>query len=436
MVPILVTGFRLSVIEESTYPTGMRRNRIDGKDGLRKVMLWGAAIGITASGTVGMSLDAASPQTAHQSARATPTAAQVLFERGQGALQRGDLEAAEAAFRKVIAADPRAASAYSNLGVIAMRRKQWDHALRLLIKAQQLSPEMPGIRLNIGLAQYRSGNYAAAIAPLSSVVRDQPDSQQARYLLGLCDVFTEHYADAVNALEPLWTEMSSDFLYLYVLGIGAHNAGKRELDEKALGRLLEVGGNTPEFHLILGKAYLNREEPAKAIEELQRAGEANPSLPFVHFEMGMAYLRLGEHEKAEVEFRKDIEVEADLADNYEQLGNLYLRMNREEEAEKAFNECLQRDKKRAAAQFGLAKIYMQQKKYDKALTALAAAEHNATNTQSIHFLRGQVLMRLGRKKEAQAEIAKGHKEMDTALPKRGQMAADEEPAPNPELTQP
>lgn len=407
------------------------------REKLGRILRFALAIGMAQAATAFFVLGALPSQATPQTKTSSPVSnVQAIFERGQEALQHGDLDAAEAAFQKVIVADPRAASAYSNLGVIAMRRKQWEHALALLKKAQRLSPGMAGIRLNIGLVEYRSGNYAAAIAPLSSVVRDQPDSQQARYLLGLCNVFIEHYAEAVDALEPLWPQMSNDFLYLYALGIAAHNAGKTELDEKALARLLEVGGDTPEFHLILGKAYLNREEFPKAIEELQRAAEANSTLPFAHFEMGLAYVKSGENEKAELEFRKDIAVEADLADNYDQLGNLYLRMNREEEAEKAFGECLQRDAKRPAAQYGLAKIYMQQKKYQKALTALAAAERNTTNAQSIHFLRGQVLMRLGRKLEAQAEINKGQKEMDAALPKNGQMATSDDRVPNPELTQP
>src|SRR6266852_8302059 len=164
---------------------------------------------------------------------------QKTFAEGEAALQRGELDAPEAAFRKVLAADPRSGAAYANLGVIAMRRKEWDHALSLLQRAEKLEPKMAGIRLDIGLVKYRRGDYAGAIAPLASVVRDQPDSQQARYLLGLCNVFTEHYADAVTALEPLWSRQSNDFMYLYVLGIAAHNANQKELNEKALSRLVE-----------------------------------------------------------------------------------------------------------------------------------------------------------------------------------------------------
>ena len=262
------------------------------------------------------------------------------FAQGQAALNSGDLATAEAAFRRVLLVDPQSGAAYANLGVIAMRRKDWDHALALLQKAEKLEPKMTGIRLNIGLVKYRRGDYAGAVSPLSSVVRDQPDSQQARYLLGLCYVFTEHYTDAVAVLEPLWPQMSNDFTYLYILDIAAHNAGKNELDEKALSRLLEVGGQTPEFHLILGKAYLNREELDKAISELEIAAAANSNLPYVHFSLGFAYVKKEDHDRAEAEFRKDIALEPDLPDNYEQLGLLYSQLQKDAEAERLFREAL------------------------------------------------------------------------------------------------
>ena len=105
-----------------------------------------------------------------------------IFQNGQTALQRGQLEAAEADFRRVLQEDPRAAAAYVNLGVIEMRRKNWDKALSELRRAEKLAPTMPGIRLNIGLAEYKRGNYPDAIAPLSAATRDQPDAVQPRYL--------------------------------------------------------------------------------------------------------------------------------------------------------------------------------------------------------------------------------------------------------------
>jgi tetratricopeptide (TPR) repeat protein len=356
------------------------------------------------------------------------------FAQGQAALQSDDLATAEAAFRRVLSVDPQSGAAYANLGVIAMRRKEWDHALTLLQKAEKLEPKMSGIRLNIGLAKYRRGDYAGAIAPLASVVREQPDSQQARYLLGLCHVFTEHYNDAVAVLEPLWPKMSNDFTYIYVLDIAAHNAGKNDLDEKALNRLVEVGGQSPEFHLILGKAYLNREEMDKAISELEIAASANSTLPFVHFSLGLAYMRMQNNDRAESEFRKDIAIEPDLPDNYEQLGLLYLQMQKDDEAEHSFREALHYSPRQPASLLALGRLYQGQGKNRESLTALDAAEKLVPDNQNVHFVRGQVLLRLGRREEAQAELATSRKLLDASLNKQREKYGDA-PVPNPELKQ-
>src|SRR5260370_26238731 len=81
-----------------------------------------------------------SPVPSHASRLQEAEDSRVLYSQGQTALQNGDLEAAERAFRKVIAIDPSVAGAYSNLGVIAMRRKDWDHALTWLQTAATLAP--------------------------------------------------------------------------------------------------------------------------------------------------------------------------------------------------------------------------------------------------------------------------------------------------------
>ena len=358
----------------------------------------------------------------------------VEFAAGQNALRDGDLNAAEKAFRRVLTSDPGSAASYANLGVIAMRRKKWDHALELLKNAEHLDPKMAGIRLNIGITEFRRANYGAALGPLNSVLRDQPDSLQARYLLGLCQVFTEHYPDAVTTLQPLWTERSGDVMYLYVLGIAAHNAGNDALDQQALSRLIEVGGDSAELHFILGKSYLNRHEENAAVPELNRAIASNPNLPFVHFTLGVTHARLGDNDDlAEQEFRKDIAIEPDLADNYAQLGFLYTRAQKFSESEQAFRDALRRDPRMATARLGLAQLYFKQEKFAEALREADAALQLVPESQNVHYLRGRILTRLGRREEARTELAAAQKAMDQSLGKARE-DLEENAIPTPELT--
>jgi len=358
--------------------------------------------------------------------------AQSAFSKGQTALQTGDLDEAEAEFRKVLALDPGAAPAYSNLGVVAMRRRDWDGALKLLEKAEKLDPKMTGVRLNVGLVQYRRGDYGRAIAPFASVLRDQPEAQQPRYLLGLCYVFTRNYQNAIDTLLPLWPSMSGNVVYLYVLDIAARGTQNNQLDEKALRRMLEIGTDTPEFRLIMGKAYIFRGEFHEAVAELEKAVASNPDLAFVHMNLGIAHMRLGENEIAEAEFKKEIAAEPDLADSYEQLGQLYLQEQRNAEAEKMFQAALQRNPKLARIYVGLAKLQFEEQKNAEALKSIDAALRAEPDVYSGHYWRARILARLGRGTEAKAEFAAAKKILESGLDKDRKIIEDNS-MPNPEL---
>jgi tetratricopeptide (TPR) repeat protein len=371
-----------------------------------------------------------------QIAPATAPAAspQQLFQQGEAALKRNNLDLAERSFRAVLAQDPRAAGAYANLGVISMRRKQWTQALEMLHKAEHLAPQIPGIRLNVGLAYYRQSNFRAAIAPFESVVHDAPDSYQARYLLGLCYFFTERYADATSMLEPLWAQASSQLNYLYVLGIAAGKSGRPELERRALGTLAEIGQDSAELHLLQGKAHINREEYDDAIKELELAAKANPKLPFVHFNLGIAYYKKQALARAREEFLKDTAIEPDVAYNYDQLGLVNSLLGNNQEAESNLRKALRLDPSLASARYQLAQIYQREGKYSQALAEIDAGVKLDPENSSVHYLRGQLLQRLGRTQEARAEMDATTKMMNQQRDKR-QKELYGGPAPNPELTQ-
>ncbi|MGP0020889.1 MAG: tetratricopeptide repeat protein [Candidatus Sulfotelmatobacter sp.] len=357
---------------------------------------------------------------------------QELFQAGEGALKNGDLGAAETSFRSVLALNPQAAGAYANLGVIEMRRKQWQRAREMLRRAESLAPDVPGIRLNMGLTYYRQGDYASAIAPFKTVVRDVPGSLQARHLLGLCYLFVAHYADAVTTLEPLWPQESDQLNYLYALGIAAGEAKNLELEQRALDRLLDVGQNSPEVHMLMGKAYINHEKFDEALTELNLAAQANPKLPFVHFNLGFAYLKKQNLERAQAEFLADIAIEPEVAYNYEQLGLLYSQQQEDKKAEAALLQAVRLDPRLTDSHVELARVFDRQRKYAAALTEINTAGKLDPASYTIHYLRGQVLRHMGREKEAKAEI-ETYTRMFADAREKGRQALEQSALPNPEL---
>jgi len=353
------------------------------------------------------------------------------FERGQTALQQGHLEEAEAAFRNVLALDPGSIGAYSNLGVVYMREKQWKAALSMLQKADKMSPGVPGIRLNIGLTYYRQNKFQEAIPAFESVVRNSPASTQARYLLGLCYFFTQNYSAAAAALEPLQQQELNDLNYLYVLAISAWKSKQPELEQRSMARLLEVGGDSPEFHLLMGKAHLNREEYDNAIKELQLAAHASPRLPFVHFYLGLTAMKKQDFDTAEAEFLKDAEIEPDVPYNYDQLGLIEADRQHLKPAEQYFAHALRIDPNLGSARYQLARVYQSEGEYTKALIQADTTAKLQPGNASVHYLRGQILQHLKRTDEAKAEMQKAAEISNQARTKRQQ----ELESPDPDLRQ-
>jgi tetratricopeptide (TPR) repeat protein len=357
---------------------------------------------------------------------------QKLFEAGEAALHAGKLGEAEREFKQVLAINPEVAGAYANLGVIYMRRKQWPQALQMLHKAETLAPEIAGIRLNIGLVYFRQNDFARAIGPFESVVQQAPDSFQARYLLGLCYFFNNRWTDAIDGLEPLWTKASNQLNYLYVLDIAAYKAKNQALEEKAAARLVEVGEGSPEFHLLMGKAHLNRGEYDDAVTELAAAAKADPKLPFVHFNLGLAYVHKQDYERARIEFHKDIAIESDVPFSYEQLGNMESTVGNEDEAAKNYRSALKLDPQLITAHMGLAKIEEHRRHYTAALTELDQAIRLDGGSAGARYLRGQVLVRMGREKEGREELASATKILNQQRAAR-HTELEGETVPSPEL---
>jgi tetratricopeptide (TPR) repeat protein len=337
---------------------------------------------------------------------APPYNVQDRFLAGEGALERGDLEAADADFRAVLSANANDVGALANLGVVAMRRRRWPEALEMLRKAQALAPQVAGIRLNIALVYYRQYDFAAAIPPLESVVRDQATSVQARYLLGLCYFFTDQASRAAQTLDGIWPQESGQMNYLYVLGVAAEKAKLPELQNRALERLAEVGQNTAELHLLMGKADLNRLEARKAAAELERAAQMDPKLPFVHYYAGVTYRKLHDFERAKAEFLKDAALEPDVAFNFDELGAICTELQQREEAARYFEQALRLDPRLASSYLRSGQSGTTTGQVFGGPRGARSRRHARSGQHSVHYLRGQVLQHLGRREAAQAEFDK------------------------------
>lgn len=168
--------------------------------------------------------------------------------------------------------------------------------------------------------------------------------------------------------------------------------------------MIAIGQNTAEFHLYVGKAWLAGHDTDHALEEFKAAVALKPELPLVHYFLGRTYLERFAYTEAEAELKKDAAIEPDFAYNYEELGLLYAKLNEPEKAEASFRKAIEHNRELVNSYFGLAKLYRDAARYQEALDMLDHAEALAPQSASVHYMRGQVLNRLGQREQARQEF--------------------------------
>ena len=188
---------------------------------------------------------------------------------------------------------------------------------------------------------------------------------------------------------------------------GTPGADGKNWTTRAAEELVKVGNDSPEYHLFAGKYHLNlagvRSRPLREFEAAAKA-ESQASVRPLQPGNGVPEASRIIREPAD-EFLKDAAVEPDLALNYEQLGEVYWQTQDDSNAEKSYREALRRDPRLASACLGLAKIYQRRQKYAAALAETDAALKADPARTDAHYMRGQVLLHLGRKEEAKKEMA-------------------------------
>ena len=107
-----------------------------------------------------------------------------------------------------------------------------------------------------------------------------------------------------------------------------------------LEKLVDLEGDDPDLLVYLGIAYVQSENPQKAVDVLQRANELIEEHCVVSLFLGRALKALGRLDEAEAELRRAIRLDADVSEAWLDLANIYYSKREFGEAVEILNEAL------------------------------------------------------------------------------------------------
>lgn len=169
------------------------------------------------------------------------------------------------------------------------------------------------------------------------------------------------------------------------LAMDAHRAGRLAEAEGMYRQILEAAPDYPDALHLLGLLALQCNQPAGAIELLERAIVVNPSSPAFADTLGQALVAAGRIDEGIERYRLALGLRPNFAEAYTNLGAALMKNDRLDEAIDVLQKALAIRPDLAAAHNNLGSCYSQLARPDDAIPAFRQALALAGNEPTIHY---------------------------------------------------
>jgi len=261
------------------------------------------------------------------------------LERARALHASGDLEAAEALCREILAATPRALEALELLGSIKGAQGEPSAALELFQQAVMLSPRSPKAQLFLGMTQWELGLQEEALTHLQFAARLDPGNPEASFQAAQAFQALGRFEEALAHWDRLIAMNLGHPSQQHYRGLGLLNRAaalnqlhrfKEALSAYNLALLLQ-----PEnVDALLGRAALlhGLRRPEESLASADRALSLDPSAPLAHLHRGIALTDLKRQEEALVSYQRALELKPHWPGVIVNISTTLHQLNRHQEA--------------------------------------------------------------------------------------------------------
>lgn len=325
-------------------------------------------------------------------AKARPNSAIAQYSLGRIYAARGDVNAAETAYREVLRLNPRAAAAQVELSQLLLAAGKAEASLQTAEEAARNQPQSAAARLALVRSLLARQEADRAAKELQVLLNQRPNDASVHVQNGILSSLRKNPTGAraaftkALALEPNSTEALAG---LVALDLSAKNrdAARKRVDEALTKR------KSPELLMLAARTYAATSDPSTAERLLREAIELEPTLLPAYGMLGQLYLSQNRLEEARKEFDALAARQAKPVAALTMSGMILQSQGNSKLARERFEKALSFDPSAAVAGNNLAWIVMEAGDLNAALQLAQTAASAAPDVPEIMDTLGWVYYR-------------------------------------------
>lgn len=346
-----------------------------------------------------------------KAARLNPNSAAARTNLGTNLVKLHKLAPAESEFKKAQALEPKSYDTNHNLGEFYLAAGKLPQAIPLLQKAYEIKPQAYDNAYNLALAYEDTGESASAKRVVQDLLARQ-DTAELHNLLGEIEEKNQDYVAAEREYETAaHTDPSESNLFDWGSELLLHRTLDPAVD--VFRHATERYPNSARLMIGLGMALYSRGNYDDAVKALLRGADLSPADANCYYFLSKAYdSSPAQADEVIQHFRRFMELQPQNAKAPYYYAMSIWKGRRARDAsvdlpqiESLLKKSVELDPKFADAHLQLGNLYSDQKKYDVAVPHYERAIALNTDLADAHYRLGQAFVHLGRKDEAQEQLA-------------------------------
>jgi tetratricopeptide (TPR) repeat protein len=338
----------------------------------------------------------------------------------ENSLREGEPQLAESHYRMALSLG------WQLRGALEMAEGRLREARDAFARAASAVADNRAALHSLALAHLQMGEAAKAVDILTRLADRDPKDVITRRLLARALVDVGQRELAVQRLEEAAAVAPDDLELGYALATGWLRLKKTEPAERQFAKILR-SRPIPQAHLLIGRAYREASEFARARSELRAALQQDPRTRGAHYYLGLVDIDEqgtgpDKRDSAIAEFQEELKLTPGDPVTSMQLGMALVEARRLDEALPALERAAAAQPPQARTFYYLGRALHGLDRPAEAVDALRRAlvlapQQGATEAQliSLHNQLGQALRKAGAREEAEAEFAEAKRVADRRI---------------------